>query len=234
MIARLKLLIFTAIVAALLPSSGRAQTNAVIQDTDTNAPTLADMMSSNNIVTNTVGIVLVKISPTLWAGKYDVTQEAYLKTMHSNPSVFGGPDHPVDSVSWDDAMAFCRQLTGQERKDKQLPAGFAYNLPTESQWEMLARSASPKDAIMAINGNARGSTAPVGKSGPGSYGLYDLRGNVWAWCLDSHDPSYHVLRGGAWDTFDEPSSRFEFRWYAHPEDAPRSDFGFRVLLESGN
>ncbi|HZF01648.1 MAG TPA: SUMF1/EgtB/PvdO family nonheme iron enzyme [Methylomirabilota bacterium] len=206
-------------------------TNTTIEMDETNAVLLKDLMSSNNIVTNTVGTVLVKISATLWAGKYEVTQKEYQKVAGGNPSAFSGEDHPVDSVSWNDAMAFCQKLTTKELDG--LPDGFGYTLPAESQWEMLVADASLKDAVMKLNGE-RSSTAPVGSLGPNSLGLYDTRGNVMEWCLDSHDPSYHVLRGGAWDTLDEPSSRLVFRNYASSPDETKNDYGFRILLESAS
>ena len=77
---------------------------------------------------------------------------------------------------------------------------------------------------MKLNNNSASSTADVGSLGPNSLGLYDTRGNVWAWCLDSHDPAVHVLRGGAWDTTDEPSSRIVFRWYKLTSDWKTRDW----------
>ena len=226
-------------LALLLPPLflSRAQdavqsTNAVPDGGLTNdIPTLKELMSSNNIVTNTVGVVLVKMSPDLWAGKYEMTQDAYQKVMHVNPSAFKGGQNPVDSVSWNDAMAFCQKLTAKERLAKELPDGYAYTLPTQAQWQMLAGDASLKDAVMVLNGNASSSTSPVGSLGPNSLGLYDTRGNVMEWCLDPHDPSYRVLRGGAWDTSLEVNSRIEFRWYSTSLDEKKNSFGFRVVLE---
>ena len=131
-------------------------------------------------------------------------------------------------------MAFCQKLTADEQMSKDLPDGFGYSLPTESQWEMLAVDASLNDAVMELNGNSHSSTAPVGSLGPNSLGLYDTRGNVMEWCLDSHDPqSYRVLRGGAWDTFNEANARIEFRNYAKPDDS-KDDYGFRVVLQQGS
>jgi formylglycine-generating enzyme required for sulfatase activity len=194
-------------------------------------PTLKQLMATNSIVTNSVGLVLVKISPGLWAGKFDTTQDAYQKVMANNPSAFSGAQRPVDSESWDDAMAFCQKLTAKEKSD--LPDGFSYNLPTQSQWENLVADASLKDAVMKLNNGNISSTATVGSLGPNSLGLYDTRGNVWAWCLDASDPATHVLRGGAWSTFDEPSSRIVFRWYySIQNDKPLNSFGFRVVLQS--
>jgi formylglycine-generating enzyme required for sulfatase activity len=208
-------------------------TNAPAVDTQTNeAPTLADMMASNNVVTNTVGIVLVKVSPGFWAGKYEVTQQAYRKVAAINPSAFPGSQKPVDSVSWNDVMAFCQKLTKMEQTAGELPKDYQYTLPTEAQWEMLVGNASLNDAVMKLNG-ARSSTAPVGSLGPNNLGLYDLRGNVMEWCLDSHDSRYRLLRGGAWNTAYEPNSRVDFRWYAKTLDDKQNDFGFRVVLVSG-
>ncbi len=208
-----------------------AQDNAG-QTNDVLIPTLKQLMSSNNIVTNTVGIVLVKISPGVWAGKYETIQSAYQQIAHGNPSAFKGADHPVDSVTWDEATAFCAKLTVKEKAG--LPDGFSYSLPTESQWEALVADASLKDAVMKLNNENCSATAPVGSLGPNSLGLYDMRGNVMEWCFDSHDPSYHTLRGGAWDTISEPSSRLVFRWFAQLSDNAQNDFGFRVVLQSAD
>jgi formylglycine-generating enzyme required for sulfatase activity len=217
---------------ALLISATLLILPAAAQDNSTNdAPSLKALMTTNSIVTNSVGLVLVKISPSLWASKFETTQDAYQKIMGGNPSAFGGPQKPVDSVNWNDAVDFCAKLTSKEKA--QLPDGYSYNLPTQSQWESLVADASLKDAVMQLNNGSISSTAPVGSLGPNSLGLYDMRGNVWEWCLDSHDPMVRVLRGGAWDTHSEPTSRVVFRWYySIQNDKPRNDFGFRVVLES--
>lgn len=219
-----------AVPPATDPADTDVATNSINGD-ETNAVPLKELMSSNDIITNTVGTVLVKISPILWAGKFEVTQKEYQKAMGANPSAFHGDSNPVDSVTWSDAMAFCAKLTDKEKN--QLPAGFHYSLPTEAQWETFANGVSLKDSVMAYSGTAHGSTAPVGSLGPDSFGLYDIRGNVMEWCLDSHDPSYHVLRGGAWDTAVEPSTRIEFRNYVQDSSEKKNDYGFRVVLEAG-
>jgi formylglycine-generating enzyme required for sulfatase activity len=212
---------------------GLSPTNEVSSSPTNDASRLKDLMSTNSVVTNSVGMVLVKISKGLWAGKFDVTQDAYQQISPGNPSAFNGSQRPVDSVSWDNAISFCTKLTAKEKA--QLPDGYSYNLPTQSQWDTLVADASLKDAVMKLNNGSISSTAPVGSLGPNSLGLYDMRGNVWAWCLDSHDPAVRVLRGGAWDTLDEPSSRIVFRWYYSVQnDSPRNDFGFRVVLESAS
>jgi formylglycine-generating enzyme required for sulfatase activity len=200
-------------------------------DNNTNTPpTLKELMASNNVVTNTVGIALVKISPTLWAGKYEVTQNAYQKVMGGNPSAFPGGNHPVDSVTWNDAVAFCQKLTDKEQAAKELPDGWIYTLPTQAQWMRLVDNASLNDAVMSLKLQHRSSTAPVGSLGPNGLGLYDTRGNVMEWCLDPQDKPYRVLRGGGWDTYIDINARLEFREYCAP-DKTKDDYGFRVVLE---
>jgi formylglycine-generating enzyme required for sulfatase activity len=233
---RILTLLIVALLASL-PASGRAQ-DATTSDSDTaasdsntnTAPTLKDLMDASDQVTNTAGMVLVKISPTLWAGMYEVTQDAYQQVMGSNPSAFPGPDHPVDSVTWNNAMAFCKKLTETEQRAHQLPKGFSYNLLTQAQWEKLVDNASLSDAVMSLNGQRHSSTESVGGLGANSYGLYDMRGNVMEWCLDPQDKPYRVLRGGAWDTFIEINARIDFREYSAP-DITKKDYGFRVVLE---
>ena len=218
-------------LAFALPVAGRAQNNATPNESaNPEQPSLKELMTTNNVVTNTVGIVLVKISPSLWAGSYEVTQESYEKVMGGNPSTFKGANKPVDSVNWNDAMAFCDKITKLEQRTDDLPKGFTYSLPTQDQWKMLAGDASLDGAVMSLNTRPRASTEPVGSSKPNGLGLYDTRGNVLEWCLDSQDKSYRVLRGGAWDTYIEVNSRVEFREYSSP-DKTKSDYGFRVVLE---
>ncbi|MEI9865478.1 MAG: SUMF1/EgtB/PvdO family nonheme iron enzyme [Limisphaerales bacterium] len=194
----------------------------------TNAlPTLKQLMTTNSVITNSVGLVLVKISGGLWAGKFETTQDAYQKTMQRNPSAFSGAQRPVDSVSWNDAMAFCQQLTTREKAG--LPEGFSYTLPTQDQWLMLMSDASLADAVMKLNNGNCSSTANVGSLGANSLGLYDTRGNVMEWCLDPQDQPYRALRGGAWDTFLPVNARPVFLWKVSPDTAVNS-FGFRVIL----
>jgi formylglycine-generating enzyme required for sulfatase activity len=217
------------ILAATLIALPAFQAGAQDSTGQTNdVPTLKQLMAKNNVVTNTVGIVLVKISPGLWAGKFETTQSAYQKTAHSNPSAFKGTERPVDSVSWNDAMDFCSKLTAKEQSAKELPDGYSYTLPTQDQWQMLMGDASLKDAVMKLNGNVS-STAPVGSLGANSLGLYDTRGNVMEWCLDSQNNANRILKGGAWDTWVDINARPDFRWYAPPDEAKNS-YGFRVIL----
>lgn len=178
--------------------------------------------------TNETGMVMVKISDSQWVGAYEVTQAEYQKIAGSNPSVFSGDRNPVESVSWPDAMGFCTKLTEAEKKEKMLPEGFAYTLPTQAQWEGFAAGAELKDAVTSENAT-RSSTAAVGSLGATAPGLYDIRGNVWEWCLDPQDKPFRVARGGAWNSWIDINLRRDFRRYGEPTVRENS-IGFRCLL----
>ncbi len=113
------------------------------------------------------------------------------------PSHFTGDDRPVEQVSWDEARCVCRWLSGSGL----LPPGWAADLPSEAQWEYACRAGTEtkywsgdREADLArvgwYGGNAGGETHPVGAfggTGANPWGLHDLHGNVWEWCLDSYD-----------------------------------------------
>jgi formylglycine-generating enzyme required for sulfatase activity len=198
----------------------------------------------------------VTISRYFWMGKFEVTQEQWTSLMGSNPSVFkdSGKDAPVDSVSWHDAMAFCKKLNEREAAAGRLPAGYSYTLPTDAEWEYAARAGtstafggtSEKVKLGDIAWyweNSKHRTHPAGQKKPNAWGLHDMHGNVFEWCSDwvenysaanTTDPvgqtagSHRVVRGGSWE---EPSRccRSAFRDWKAPGD--RYWFlGFRVVL----
>ena len=158
-----------------------------------------------------------------WLGKTVVTQAQWEAVMGGNPSKFknAGRDAPVEQVSWDDAMQFCRKLTERERQAGHLPEGHEYTLPTEAQWEYACRAGTTGpfagngdlDSMGWYNQNSGNTTHPVAQKQPNAWGLYDMHGNVWEWCRDWYghypggsvtDPtgpssgSDRVLRGGSW------------------------------------
>ena len=202
---------------------------AAAASTSTNKADIKDLIKAPGF-TNDTGMVMVKISPTLWAGMFEVTQEQYHKAMGNNPSEFQGDHNPVDSVSWNDARGFCARLTDLEKKADMLPEGFEYTLPTQAQWETLMDAADVKDAVTSLNTSLSG-TAKVGSLKPNSLNLYDTRGNVWEFCLDPEDKPYRVLRGGAWDTYIDINIRPEFRWDSNGPDDRKNVYGFRCVLK---
>ena len=118
-----------------------------------------------------------------WAAKYEVTQKQYEEITGENPSRFEGSDHPVDSVSWDDAVAFCEKLTAREQAAGRLPKDYRYDLPTDAQWDQFAAGTDLQDAVLSTT-QVRTGTQPVGTTRPNPCGLYDVAGNVWEWCRD--------------------------------------------------
>ena len=174
-----------------------------------------------------------------WMGKYEVTQAQYETIMGTNPSRFIGADQPVELVSWNDAMLFCGRLTAIEEAAGRLPEGYEYTLPTEAQWEYACRAGTTTafnngtniEAEEQIYGecpnldpvgwywcNSESKTHPVGLKQPNDWGLYDMHGNVFEWCLDAKnrypttpvvDPvqedtePYYAVRGGSYSYYDD-------------------------------
>lgn len=98
-------------------------------------------------------------------------------------------EHPVVSVSWNDAAAFCKWLSGKEGK--------IYQLPSEAQWEYACRAGTKTrycigddpEGLEPSDGYAF--TAPVGKFKPNAFGLYDMHNNAWQWCADWYGANYY-------------------------------------------
>jgi formylglycine-generating enzyme required for sulfatase activity len=118
----------------------------------------------------------VAITRGFWMGQTPVTQQAYERVRGENPSNFKGANLPVETVNWDEAHAYCAAVGGR--------------LPTEAEWEYVARARSTGvrygslDEIAWYLGNSGGKTHEVGQKLPNAFGLYDMLGNVWQWVLD--------------------------------------------------
>jgi formylglycine-generating enzyme required for sulfatase activity len=143
----------------------------------------------------------VTISKDYYLGVYEVTQAQYEKVMGKNPSYFQGAkvgnenaDLPVENVSWDDTVEFCKKLSDLPEEKK---AGRVYRLPTEAEWEYACRaggvtafsfgeSSESLGDYAWFDENSRRQTHPVGQKKPNAWGLYDLHGNVWEWCSDRY------------------------------------------------
>ena len=164
----------------------------------------------------------VTLAKGFWLGKYEVTQKQYAAIMGNNPSQFKGESRPVEMVSWNDAVAFCRKLGESTHTKGKIPFGYQYKLPTEAQWEYACRAGTTTAFHFGATlqkGQANFSrhvnkTQPVGSYPANEWGLHDMHGNVWEWCSDWYgnypsgsvtDPagsstgSHRVKRGGRWD-----------------------------------
>jgi formylglycine-generating enzyme required for sulfatase activity len=172
----------------------------------------------------------VTLAP-FYMGKYAITQAQYQQVMGEDLGSGSGADDPVEKINWDDAIAFCTKLSQKTGKQ--------YSLPSEAQWEYACRAQTTSNFhfgetitpdLVNYNGDYpyngasvgqnRDRSTPVGTFPANAFGLYDMHGNVWEWCLDRYQPNYltapidgsavvdipelggnskRVMRGGAWD-----------------------------------
>ena len=174
--------------------------------------------------------------------------------LEPQPSRFQGANRPVERVSWHEAVEFCRRLSARTGRD--------YGLPSEAQWEYACRAGSttpfafgetltPELAnydwtetyASGPKGVSRQQTTEVGSFPANAWGLHDMHGNVWEWCLDPWHNSYtgapadgsawtagggksRLLRGGSWG-FNPWDCRSAYRNNGHP-GYRNYGFGFRV------
>jgi len=153
------------------------------------------------------------------------------------------PDHPREHVSWYDALAFCRWLSRR--------TGLPIRLPTEQEWQRAAQGDDGRvfpwgnyyDDTSRCNTRETGlaRTTPVGQfpKGVGAYGVHDLAGNVWEWCLNEYEnPSRiavggtkaRVLRGGSWFSIHDAAQN-TVRYFALPHTRD-FDVGFRLVCSA--
>lgn len=132
-------------------------------------------------------------------GQTEVTQALWEAVMGSNPSYFngdskpGGPDNPVEEVSWDDCQEFIAKLNEM--------TGRTFRLPSEAEWEFAARGGNyshgykfagsdDKDEVAWHRNNSGHRTHPVAELLPNELGLYDMSGNVEEYCQDGWGNNY--------------------------------------------
>jgi formylglycine-generating enzyme required for sulfatase activity len=131
-------------------------------------------------------------------------------------------DRPVERVNWYDAVEFCARLSKLTGKE--------YRLPSEAEWEYACRAGTTTpfhfgetitgelanyDASRTYadepKGEYREETTPVGQFPPNAFGLYDMHGNVWEWCLDPWHKNYQgepPRDGSVWDE-DNNDNRYQ-------------------------
>jgi formylglycine-generating enzyme required for sulfatase activity len=179
------------------------------------------------------------------------------RDLNSDPASFKGFHRPVEGVDWQDAIEFCQRLSQR--------FGRTYTLPSEAQWEYACRAGTSTpfhfgatlttdlanyEGNYAYGEGAKGvyrqETTEVAAFPANPWGLYDMHGNVWEWCLDQWHNNYQgapadgsawldsdvnnynnrLWRGGSW-RFYPWHCRSAFRYGARPVDRDDS-LGFRV------
>ena len=145
----------------------------------------------------------VRITRGFYMGVTEVTQAHWKAVMGTEPwkdnSRAGkSPNAAANCISWDDAVEFCKRLSAKTHRP--------FRLPTEAQWEYACRAGTTTRHFFGDDPAKLGDYAwyivntmnvdrnypqEVGQKKPNRWGLYDMHGNVWEWCLDSYSPTYH-------------------------------------------
>ncbi|MFG6100489.1 SUMF1/EgtB/PvdO family nonheme iron enzyme [Leptothoe sp. ISB3NOV94-8A] len=196
----------------------------------------------------------VTVQPFLM-GKYPVTQ-AQWKAVAALPKVerdldpdlsdLKGDNRPVECVSWDDAVEFCKRLSKITGRD--------CRLPSEAEWEYACRAGTTTpyyfgDTLTSVQANYQESeTTDVGRYAANAWGFHDMHGNVYEWCLDHWHESYEraptdasawtkggdssrrVLRGGSWLNDPDLCRSAKRHWLASVDSYIY--YGFRVVCAS--
>jgi formylglycine-generating enzyme required for sulfatase activity len=191
----------------------------------------------------------VIIPEPFYLGKYQVTQEQWKNIMGNHPSCFEGNNRPVECVTWNEVQEFIKRLNSKAGSDK-------YRLPSEIEWEYACRAGTSTkyffgDSDLKLDeyawyyANSENKTHSVGQKKPNPWGLHDIHGNVWEWCLDEDQNipeliavnrnswiiggiSGLVLRGGGWVSYTDKcraSSRSSYH-----SDYGSYSVGFRLLM----
>lgn len=199
---------------------------------------------------------VVKFKYSFAVARYEVPQNLWEAVMGNNPSRWKGPRNSVEMLSFEEAEKFCEKVTGLMRAAKLIKANQRVRLPSEAEWEYVARAGTSTvysfgDDVATLDeygwhtGNAAGNDPPVGAKKANAWGLYDIHGYLWEWCLDSgHDtykgaprdgtawvdrePRGRVMRGGSWkDKAEKLTSSFRL---VAPADTRDDAVGLRCVL----
>lgn len=208
----------------------------------------------------------VAIAP-FWMGKYPVTQAQWLRVaglpqiecaLAAQPACFLGEEHPIEQISWYEAVEFCARLSQH--------TGRCYRLPTEAEWEYACRAGTSTPFhfgetistdlanYSGVNWEYQGKICTKGFYGKGSegadrrettsiktfgfanaFGLYNMHGQVREWCQDCWHINYtHApTDGSAWITDGDCDQRIlrGGSWNTSPK-ACRSAFRSKLDSES--
>ncbi|MEH6825674.1 MAG: formylglycine-generating enzyme family protein [Motiliproteus sp.] len=194
-----------------------------------------------------------------WLGQYEVTNAQWNKVMGGTDAQASLAQHPATNITWQDAQNFIAKLNTHHQ---QQPTGYRFRLPTEAEWEFACWAGAPQQIIsehteaqlatlktQAWFKEPRRNNATsrnVGELAPNTWGLYDMRGNVWEWTADTYladgytqhthnNPQITqpqdriVIRGGGYNS-ERFLARCGARNYGLPSD-PLETVGFRIVRE---
>ncbi len=167
-------------------------------------------------------------------------REGWIEPRFRNDGNFNSKDNPVVGISWYEAMAFCRWLSET--------TGEPITLPTTRQWQRTAQgddrrtypwgSVPPNETLCNWNNNV-GRTTPVQQypKGISPYGVMDMSGNVFEWCLTGYGTELtrsgrtadQALRGGSWSSINPIALRANNHMVSNPDNWDKS-IGFRCVL----
>ena len=173
--------------------------------------TLMDCAPKDVVCTNWIWDHKVTLTNSFFLSATEVTQRQYQVLMGENPSKYQSTldkkrylNHPVEQVSWFDAVRFANALSaaqglpqcydedGKVIGERSIYECKGYRLPTSAEWEHAVRAGSKAgqdDDLARIawyDLNTDNETKPVGQKQANAFGLYDTLGNVWEWCHDGY------------------------------------------------
>jgi len=150
---------------------------------------------------------VVEITKQFFIGATEVTQAQYQAVMGENPSTFPEAQRPVEKLTWHDAVAFCEKLS--EKAGRTVSYAFGDDV-------------SQLDKYAWYSSNSGNETHPVAQKLPNAWGLYDMHGNVYEWCLDHFNMGYSdaPADGSAWTT-EKPKPDMILRSGAYNTDEKR-------------
>lgn len=148
----------------------------------------------------------VTITDDFYISKFPITQLQFIGIMGEDDSNNKGKNNPVENVSWEQANDFCDKLNALTEGKRF--EGYAFDLPTEAQWEYACRATMITSLNSGMNiiseagicpnlefvawyeSNSKGKTHSVGQKKPNVWGICDMHGNIWEWCKDWYSQEF--------------------------------------------
>lgn len=187
-----------------------------------------------------------KVVSSFYIGQTEVTQALWKAVMKNNPSIDKGDNLPVNNITYQQALSFCKKLSSL--------IGKKFRLPTDIEWEYAATGGQASQGYLYAGSNeplevgwfeenSQGKLHPVGQKRPNELDIYDMSGNVCEMCNDYIDEghpesenlpgAYRRARGGRWETSGVPIRTNKYDYYSdhYSQGFGTRYVGFRVVME---